>query len=75
MTWKKAATILIHRKDSTKNPDNFYSITLEAVTQKILTSALRNKVCQLLSSDNYIETNIQKVLLMEFQVHMNIQVI
>ena len=29
-------------------------------TLKILTSALRNKVCQFLSSNNYIETNIQK---------------
>ena len=57
-TWKKAITILIHK--STDKPDNFRPITLETVALKILTSALRNKVCQFLSSNNYIETNIQK---------------
>ena len=59
-TWKKAITILIYKKGSTDNPGNFRSITLETVTLKILTSALRYKVCQFLSSKNYIETNIQK---------------
>ena len=59
-TWKKAITILIYKKGSTDNPGNFRPITLEIVTLKISTSALRNKVCQFLSSNNYIETNIQK---------------
>ena len=59
-TWKKAITVLIYKKGSTDNPCNFRPITLETVTLKILTSALRNKVCQFLSSNNYIETNIQK---------------
>ena len=58
-TWKRAITILIHKKDSTDNPGNFRPIILEIVTLKILTSALRNKVCQFLTSNNYIETNIQ----------------
>ena len=44
--WKKAITILIQKKGSTDNPGNFHPITLEIVTLKILTSALRNKVCQ-----------------------------
>ena len=35
-------------------------MTLETATLKILISALRNKVFQFLSSNNYIETNIQK---------------
>ena len=30
---------------------------METVTHTILTSALRNKVCQFLTSNNYIETN------------------
>ena len=60
LTWKKAITILIYKKGSTDNPGNFRPITLETVTLKILTSALRYKVCQFLSSKTYIETNIQK---------------
>ena len=44
-TWKKAITVLIYKKGSTDNPCNFHPITLETVTLKILTSALRNKVC------------------------------
>ena len=61
-TCKKAITILIYKKGSTDNLGNFLPITLETVTPKILTSALRNKVFQLLSSDNYIESNVQKGL-------------
>ena len=44
---------LTHKKGSTNNPG-------KRLTLKILISALRNKVCQFLSSNNYIETNIQK---------------
>ena len=58
LTWEKAITIFIHKKGTTDNPDNFSRITLETVTLKILTSALRNKVCQFLSSSNCIETNV-----------------
>ena len=60
LTWKKAITILIYKKGSTDSLSNFRPIILETVTLKILTSALRNKVCQFLFSNNYIETNIQK---------------
>ena len=60
LTWKKAITILIYKKGSTDSLSNFRPIIPETVTLKILTSALRNKVCQFLSSNNYIETNIQK---------------
>ena len=59
-TWKKAITILIYKKGSTDNPGNFRPITLETITLKILTSALRNNVCQFLSCNNYKETNVQK---------------
>ena len=59
-TWKRAITILIRKKDSTDNPGNFRPITLETVTLKILTSVMCNKVCQFLTSNNYIEINIQK---------------
>ena len=59
-TWKNAITVVIHKKGSTDNPSNFRPIILETATLKILTYALRNKVCQFLSSNNYTETNIQK---------------
>ena len=57
---EKNITILNHREGSTDNPVNFRPITLETVTLKILKSVLCNKVCQFLSSNRYIETNIQK---------------
>ena len=59
-TWKKAITILVYKKDSTDKPGNFCPITSGTITFKILTSVLRNKVCQFLSSNIYIEANIQK---------------
>ena len=52
--------LFTRKKSSTDNQDNFRPVTLETVTLKILISALRNKVCQFLTSNNYIETNIQK---------------
>ena len=44
---------------------------MKAAILKILTSALRNKVSQFLTSNNYIGTNIQRVLLTEFGQHLN----
>ena len=58
--WKKACTILIHKKDETDNPANFRPITLESVPLKVFTSCLRNKIFYFLSENNYIEHNIQK---------------
>ena len=59
--WKKACTILIHKKGETANPANFRPIiTPESVPLKVLTSCLRNKTFQFLAENNYIEQNIQK---------------
>ena len=58
--WKKACTILIHKKGDTNDPANFRLITLESIPLKVLTSCLRNKTFQFLSDNNYIEQNIQK---------------
>ena len=58
--WKKACTILIHKKGETANPANFRPITLECVPLKVLTSCLRNRTFQFLAENNYIEQNIQK---------------
>ena len=35
--WKKAATILIHKKDSTHDPANFRPITLQSIPLKVFT--------------------------------------
>ena len=66
-TWKKAITILVHKKGCAVNPDNFRPITLKTVTLKILTSVLGNKVM--------LRLIFRKVLLIEFQLHLNIQVL
>ena len=43
LEWKKAYTILIHKKDETDKPANFRPITLESDPLKVVTSCLRNK--------------------------------
>ena len=58
--WKKACTILIHKKGETNDPANFRPITLESIPLKVFTSCLRNKTFEFLSDNNYIEQNIQK---------------
>ena len=59
--WKRAATILIHKKDSTDNPDKFHPITIECVPLKIFTSLLRDGISIFIHQNGYIESHIQKV--------------
>ena len=58
--WKRAITILIHKKDSTDDPGNFRPITLESVPLKIFTSAMRNRMYEFLLKNKYIESSVQK---------------
>ena len=58
--WKKACTVLIHKMGDTSDPSNFRPITLESVPLKIFTSCLRDSMFSFLSSNGYIEHNIQK---------------
>ena len=58
--WKRACTILIHKKSNTNDPSNFRPITLESVPLKVFTSCLRNAIYSFLTSNNFIEHNIQK---------------
>ena len=58
--WKKACTILIHKKDDTNCPSNFRPITLETIPLKVFTSCLRNSIFTFLFANNFIEHNIQK---------------
>ena len=58
--WKKACTILIHKKGDTNTPSNFRPITLETIPLKVFTSFLRNTMYSFLTVNNFIEHNIQK---------------
>ncbi|CAB3996693.1 Hypothetical predicted protein [Paramuricea clavata] len=58
--WKKACTILIHKKGDTNLPENFRPITLQSVPLKVFTSSLRNAMFAYLLANNFIEHKIQK---------------
>ena len=58
--WKKACTILIHKKGDTNTPSNFRPITLENIPLKVFTSCVRNAMYFFLTANSYIEQNIQK---------------
>ena len=58
--WKKACTILIHKKGDTSDPSNFRPITLKSVPLKIFISCLRSAIFKSISQNNYIEQDIQK---------------
>ena len=58
--WKKACTILIHKKGNTNDSSNFRPITLESIPLKVFTSCLRNAMYSFLASNNFIEHSIQK---------------
>ena len=50
--WKRAVTILIHKKESTHDPVNFRPITLRSIPLKVFTSAVRNKLFVYLMKNN-----------------------
>ena len=58
--WKKACSILIHKKGNTSDPSNFRPITLETIPLKVFTSCLRNAMFSFLTANNFIEHQIQK---------------
>lgn len=58
--WKRACTILIHKKGNTNDPSNFRPMTLETIPLKVFTSCLRNSIYSFLIANNFIEHNIQK---------------
>ena len=60
MTWKKAVSILIHKKGDSDKPENFRPITLEPVLLKVFTLLLRDRIYGFLQENNYIECQIQK---------------
>ena len=58
--WKKACTVLIHKKGVTSEPANFRPITLESVPLKIFTSCIRDSMFAFLNTNGFIEHKIQK---------------
>ena len=58
--WKKACTILVHKKGSCDEPSNFRPITLETFPLKIFTSCLRDSIFSFLAQNKLIEQKIQK---------------
>ena len=58
--WKKACTILIHKKDNSDSPSNFRPVTLQSVPLAVFTSGFRNSMFTFLLDNNLIEHKIQK---------------
>ena len=58
--WKKACTLLVHKKGNSDDPANFRPITLETDPLKIYTSCLRDSIYSFLTQNGLIEQKIQK---------------
>ena len=60
MEWKKACTVLVHKKGNSDDPANFRPITLESVPLQVLTSCLRDSFFSFLNQNEFIEAETQK---------------
>ena len=58
--WKKACTVLIHKKGDPNNPSNFRPIALQSVGLKIFTSCLRDSIFKFLKINGFTETKTEK---------------
>ena len=58
--WRNAITILAYKKVNMSDPSNFRPITLEPVLLKVFNLVIRNRLYQFVSTNKFIETNIQK---------------
>ena len=58
--WKRAGTVLVHKKGNHDDPANFRPITLQSVPLKIFTSSLRDTIFSLLKQNRFVEQRIQK---------------
>ena len=56
--WKKAGTILIHKKGNTTDPSNFRPITLESVPLKIFISCIQDSLFTFVSANKYVDSKI-----------------
>ena len=58
--WKRACTVLVHKKGNHDDPANFRPITLQSVPLKIFTSCLHDTIFSFLKQNGFIEQQIQK---------------
>ena len=58
--WKRACTILVHKKGNHDDPANFRPITLQSVPLKIFTSCLHDTIFSFLKQNGFVEQRIQK---------------
>ena len=58
--WRRACTLLVHKKGNSGDPANFRPITLESVPLKIFISCLHDSIFSYLSQNGFIEQHIQK---------------
>ena len=58
--WKKACTILIHKKGETNDPANFRPIALNSVGLEIFTSCLCDSIFDFLKINGFVENKIYK---------------
>ena len=58
--WGWGLTILIYKKGSSDNPENFRPITLQPVGYKILSSIIRSRITTFLTVNKFVNTTIQK---------------
>ena len=71
--WKKACTVLIHKKGDQSDPANFRPITLESTPLKIFTSCLRDSMFAFLSVNLSVYHYVPDSLCLNYQVCMGTQ--
>ena len=57
-TWKRACTILVHKKGNLDDPANFRPITLQSFPLKIFTSCPRDTIFSFLKQNGFVEQRI-----------------
>ena len=67
--WKKACTVLVHKKGTSDDPASFRPITLESVPLKVFTSCLRDSMFPFLVKINSLIWKFKKGLLQKSQGH------
>ena len=60
--WKRACTVIVHKKGATDDPSNFRPITLKSVPFKIFTSCLRNSIFKFLTEQLYRNFHSKRIL-------------
>lgn len=58
--WRRGVTVLIYKKGDPTDPANFRPITLQPALYKVFSSIYRDRVQAFLTSNRYLNMNIQK---------------